>query len=527
MGLLRSLAAAAPLLLALGTPERAEACVCVPDPPIHPRDGDNGVPLDTVIVLDVLGADVDEWALHVADTGEVVETAAETFGAPRSRLILLRPIDPLAPWTTYEISPPTHAFWPATTFVTGDRMADPLPETSGLESLALQRLPQSDFRCVDSCTSVRDGHLHQARFTASTPEGTVGQILALRRENEDAPFAHIRLRTGQRDLHPFICGAGLPALDPDARHCAALWSIGPSGDRVGVETEVCTRPVTCRLAFVDRPVADCYEHGVPWRCGSGDPGCATATGRAAPAWLLVAVWMLLRRRRPARPGTAPEGGRLDRRHFLHGALAWLGLGGLACRGVTGCGTVPDPLPPDPNGGGLDPTPACGETPPDIEGPFYRDGAPDTWDLLAGTDLSGVPLEVTGRVLDTGCHPLPDVLIDVWQADDSGRYDNDGRDDPEDGALLLRGRLHTDADGRYRIRTLVPGRYPVGGTYRPAHLHVKLSAAGYRPLTTQLYFPDDPFNETDAFFRPELLMDVAPDGEGGERATFEFVLAPAG
>jgi protocatechuate 3,4-dioxygenase beta subunit len=165
---------------------------------------------------------------------------------------------------------------------------------------------------------------------------------------------------------------------------------------------------------------------------------------------------------------------------------------------------------------------CAWTEPNIEGPYYRPGAPKTAELRPAR-ADGTPLIVTGRVLSADCRTvLAGATLDVWQADAAGHYDNDGTMSPE--ILRFRGLVDTDASGSFRVSTIVPGRYLNGRTYRPAHIHVKLSAAGHRPLTTQLYFPDDPFNDHDPFRRPSLIMDVEGD-DSCKRAVFDFVLQP--
>ncbi|MBX3224813.1 MAG: hypothetical protein KF795_30135 [Labilithrix sp.] len=174
-------------------------------------------------------------------------------------------------------------------------------------------------------------------------------------------------------------------------------------------------------------------------------------------------------------------------------------------------------PPAPGAGG-----ACAETAANIEGPYYRAGVPERADLT-DAGMPGVPLEIAGRVTTSDCTTaLANVELDVWQANHSGHYDNDGSMPP--GRVLLRGRLRTDADGRYRVKTIVPGRYLNGAQYRPAHVHVKLRAQGHALLTTQLYFPDDPFNEVDPFIHRSLVMAV----ERKDRlllARYDFVLRP--
>jgi protocatechuate 3,4-dioxygenase beta subunit len=162
---------------------------------------------------------------------------------------------------------------------------------------------------------------------------------------------------------------------------------------------------------------------------------------------------------------------------------------------------------------LAPTPACGEhdepTIQQTEGPFFKPRSPERSDLRAG-GLKGQPFELQGLVLTRNCRPVGRVLVDLWHADDAGDYDNTG--------FRLRGHQYTDAQGRYRFLTIVPGIY----TGRTRHFHVKVQAAGGRVLTTQLYFPDDPKNRGDGLFRRELLMKVARAGDG-LTGRFDFVL----
>jgi protocatechuate 3,4-dioxygenase beta subunit len=174
-------------------------------------------------------------------------------------------------------------------------------------------------------------------------------------------------------------------------------------------------------------------------------------------------------------------------------------------------------------GGDGPTPSCEETAEDIEGPYYKPDAP----LLApdakgrsilSPEQPGERIVLEGRVLGLDCAPLADGELDLWHADAAGTYDLKG--------FVLRGRVRTASDGRFAIDTVLPGRYLNGATYRPRHLHLKVRAAGHAELTTQLYFPGDPYNDSDPFFDDRLL--VAEEVAGGERyARFEFVLALEG
>jgi len=174
------------------------------------------------------------------------------------------------------------------------------------------------------------------------------------------------------------------------------------------------------------------------------------------------------------------------------------------------------------GGSSGPTPSCEETADDIEGPYYKPGAPelvpnDEGRALLSPEEPGERIVLEGRVLGGDCAPLADAELDLWHADAAGTYDLKG--------FVLRGRFRTASDGRFAIDTVLPGRYLNGATYRPRHLHLKVRAKGHAELTTQLYFPGDPYNTTDPFFDERLL--VADETVGGERfARFEFVLASA-
>lgn len=166
---------------------------------------------------------------------------------------------------------------------------------------------------------------------------------------------------------------------------------------------------------------------------------------------------------------------------------------------------------------------CRATDANIEGPYYRDGAPFRANLV-DAGIPGTPLAVSGSILSLDCRsPLAGAVIDVWQADGEGHYDNDGT--LASDAIRLRGKVRADSKGTFAFRTVIPGRYLNGRQYRPAHVHVKVTAPGHRPLTTQLYFPDDPYNAVDPFIRRSLIMDVV-GGTSGKAARYDFVLIPS-
>ena len=162
---------------------------------------------------------------------------------------------------------------------------------------------------------------------------------------------------------------------------------------------------------------------------------------------------------------------------------------------------------------LAPTPECTDgddvTPAQTEGPYFKPSSPEKANLYADVN-SGIRLLLTGSVLTTSCQPVPRALVDFWQADASGQYDN--------RTYRLRGHLFTDAQGRYRVETVVPGLYPG----RTRHIHVKVQAPNGPILTTQLYFPGETANARDGIYRRELEMTVQ-DAANGREGAFDFVV----
>ncbi len=148
---------------------------------------------------------------------------------------------------------------------------------------------------------------------------------------------------------------------------------------------------------------------------------------------------------------------------------------------------------------------CGApTPEDVEGPFYKAGAP----LRASFVEAGSTAEkmvLTGTVKSADCKPLANVSLDFWHADDKGEYDSAG--------YRYRGIVTTDALGRYRLETNLPPPY----SGRPRHIHVKVQRVGSRALTTQLYFPGE------ARGAPRALVLKSERREGMRSAEFDFVL----
>lgn len=171
----------------------------------------------------------------------------------------------------------------------------------------------------------------------------------------------------------------------------------------------------------------------------------------------------------------------------------------------------------------------------VLGPFYREGAPliSNPGSIASPRSAGEPLVISGRITDAiDGSPIPAATVDVWQADGDAHYSN------EDDALEpwnLRGRQPTSEDGRYEIATVRPRHYtikhdgPVGRLltelgrhpWRPAHIHLMLSAAGHHSLVTQVYVAGGPYLDDDSIagVKEELVAPVI-----GGRVSFDVALA---
>ena len=152
------------------------------------------------------------------------------------------------------------------------------------------------------------------------------------------------------------------------------------------------------------------------------------------------------------------------------------------------------------------TPACdAPTPPAMTGPFFTPRSPERTSLVE-KGIKGDRMTLTGRVIGTDCKPIRGALLDFWQTDGLGNYDNRG--------YKLRGHQFTDENGAFSLETVVPGEYPG----RTPHLHVRVRRSGGALLTTQLYFPGHPKNGPDFLFDERLVMKyVAPEFR------FDFVI----
>jgi protocatechuate 3,4-dioxygenase beta subunit len=156
------------------------------------------------------------------------------------------------------------------------------------------------------------------------------------------------------------------------------------------------------------------------------------------------------------------------------------------------------------------------TPEEIMGPFFPVGK----EPLRGADLTNGPagraqgqvIHLMGRVLNRAGVPVPGVEVEIWQANTHGRYThpNDTNPAPLDPNFNGFALQTTDAEGRYKFKTIKPGSYPtgVGDWLRPPHIHFKISGKRDR-LVTQMYFPGEPLNDLDGIFketpRKEMLV----------------------
>ena len=176
----------------------------------------------------------------------------------------------------------------------------------------------------------------------------------------------------------------------------------------------------------------------------------------------------------------------------------------------------------------------------IEGPYYVPNAPElgavgTMPMRDGE--KGSPLVWEGTITSTDGKPLAGK-VELWHADADGFYSQFA---PGIQEWNLRGTFSTGPDGKFTITTVRPAPYqiPTDGScgklisaagwhaWRPAHLHVKVSAPGHELLTTQLYFPGDPHNDDDiaAAVKPELMLDPVQQPDGSCTMVYDFVLDP--
>lgn len=177
----------------------------------------------------------------------------------------------------------------------------------------------------------------------------------------------------------------------------------------------------------------------------------------------------------------------------------------------------------------------------ILGPYYlpdQQKLPSVTTLPMREDEAGTPLVFSGQVRDTAGNPLAGAELDLWHADDQGYYSGFAPHLPEGN---LRGVVVTDDQGRFEITTMQPAPYQIptdGPTgkliesagwhpWRPAHLHLLVSAPVHRTITTQLYFTGGQWLDSDVAeaTKPELVLDPQRGEDGRTHSRYDFVLEP--
>ena len=180
--------------------------------------------------------------------------------------------------------------------------------------------------------------------------------------------------------------------------------------------------------------------------------------------------------------------------------------------------------------------ALAATPQDALGPFY----PPKWEGEIDSDLiafggsayvGGTPLTITGVVRGSDGVAVTSARVEIWQVDATGKYrhPNDDGEGPANRGFQGFGRTLTDAEGRYRFRTIKPVLY----SGRPPHVHFRVVASGRKELVTQMYFAGDnkergwAFGFSNERGRLTVTPTAAKDGQrDGLAVTFDLVLATA-
>lgn len=176
---------------------------------------------------------------------------------------------------------------------------------------------------------------------------------------------------------------------------------------------------------------------------------------------------------------------------------------------------------------------CSPTSDNVRGPFYRPGAPFR-DRLCPIEEPGEPLLVHGVVTGLpSCRPVPAAVLDVWQTNARGFYSNMSglRNRANPKTFHLRGRIRTDADGQYRLYSIVPGHYPLWPFTRPRHVHVIVTHEQYPPFVTQIFFEGDKYLRWDPWAKDSLVVKLVTherlsDGRTQQAARFDIVLPAA-
>jgi protocatechuate 3,4-dioxygenase beta subunit len=161
---------------------------------------------------------------------------------------------------------------------------------------------------------------------------------------------------------------------------------------------------------------------------------------------------------------------------------------------------------------------CNTTEPTMQGPEYKPGSPLRQGQNFANGLSGPRLELTGKVISNfDCKPVKGAVLDVWQADANGNYDNKGYN--------LRGKIVTDKDGKYVLDTIYPGHLHTEDTNvrtspSLSPIHIMVGVPGQPLLTTQIYFENQ---SKDGGIKNPLITRQVVNSIGTRIANFDFII----
>jgi protocatechuate 3,4-dioxygenase beta subunit len=160
-----------------------------------------------------------------------------------------------------------------------------------------------------------------------------------------------------------------------------------------------------------------------------------------------------------------------------------------------------------------------------QGPFYTANAPVLQDgVIAPQDEPGTRMIISGVVRTLDCTQIiANAVLDIWHADNAGAYDNQG--------FHLRGKVTSNAQGFYLFETILPGKYLNGASYRPSHIHFKITSPGFPTLTTQLYFEGDTDIPGDAaasitsgqYDASHRIIPLVENKNGGMEGTWDVIV----
>ena len=162
---------------------------------------------------------------------------------------------------------------------------------------------------------------------------------------------------------------------------------------------------------------------------------------------------------------------------------------------------------------------------DILGPFYRPGAPMRSNIIP-PNSKGSPMNLSGTIFkEEGKTPINNASVEIWQCDENEHYDN------ASDSYFFRGAIMTGKNGKYDFKTIVPVPYKADpndeSSWRPAHIHMRVSVVDQQDLITQIYFKGDKYIDSDTWASsPQAvnrILNIAKNPAGGNAVTFDVVM----